>query len=213
MYGKTNLEFNQKRLKLANDLFDDTPWPDRHCNFFLKTDPFKNGHFWRRDGKSLLVVHDALTFALMRPGSIQVILAPIPDQREHIIERCGVRIAKAQAARNIPHPLLDDGVVRKDHIIMGVSTQPTYIAVFGYNTRPYTEDKVVNAPMADRVLIDDIGDRLTPIVLSAALQMLENKSGDLIMVSDIHGGQVPTDVPWISLEDAERHNAHFPWSK
>ena len=173
MSARINTE-NYLRMGLAKLLWRWEPHPSQRV--WLEDDSkTKIAACGRRWGKTEAAAIDASTLAIMRPGSVQMIVAPTYDQSRLIFNTIEQLMLGSPATRNIvkvtktPYPKMSIG----RSVIMARTADED-----GRNLRGHS---------ADRVIVDEAAYVKDSVILEVISPMLADKDGQLVMLSTPFG--------------------------
>ncbi len=163
-----------KRLKLAKKLFGWEPHPTQR-EWLLGRAPVKVAACGRRWGKTEACAVDVATFAVLNPGSRQMIVSPSYDQSriifnavEKFLFNCPVTIGRTRVLRT-PYPRLE-------------------IAGAEVTARTADEDgRGLRGHNADRVVVDEAAFVRDEVIDEVIAPMLADHNGLLVLVSTPFG--------------------------
>jgi len=162
------------RLRLAKGLWNWEPHPTQR-DWLLSSARTKVASCGRRWGKTEAAAIDAITFAVMRPGSTQMVVAPTYDQSRLIFSAVERLALASRATRRIakvtrtPYPRLTLG----GSVVMARTADED-----GRNLRGHS---------ADRVIIDEAAYVRDSVVTEVIAPMLADRNGSLVMISTPFG--------------------------
>lgn len=163
-----------QRLRMAKVLWGWEPHPTQR-DWLLCDARTKVASCGRRWGKTEAAAMDAATFALRRPGSTQIIVAPTYDQSRLIFNAVERFVLTSPITRNLakitrtPYPRLTLG----GSVIMARTADED-----GRNLRGHS---------ADRVIIDEAAYVRDSVVTEVIAPMLADRNGSLVMISTPFG--------------------------
>lgn len=162
------------RLRIARALWNWEPHPTQR-DWLLCDARTKVASCGRRWGKTEAAAIDAITFALTRPGSVQIIVAPTYDQSRLIfgtVERLALTSGAIRGLAKVtrtPYPRLTIG----GSVVMARTADED-----GRNLRGHS---------ADRVIIDEAAYVRDSVVTEVIAPMLADCNGRLVMISTPFG--------------------------
>ncbi len=165
---------NRLRLRIAKGLWQ---WEPHHTqrDWLLCDAQTKVASCGRRWGKTEAAAIDAITFALARPGSVQIVVAPTYDQSRLLFSTVERLALSSPATRRVvkitrtPYPKLTIG----RSVLMARTADED-----GRNLRGNS---------ADRVIIDEAAYVRDSVVTEVVAPMLADRNGSLVMISTPFG--------------------------
>lgn len=165
---------SRARLRLASGLWRWEPHPTQR-EWLLCDAGTKVASCGRRWGKTEAAAIDAITFAITRPGSRQIIVAPTYDQSRLIfdaVERFAMTSPVTRRLTSVtrtPYPRLT---------LAGAAVMARTADEDGRNLRGHS---------ADRVIIDEAAYVRDSVVTEVIAPMLADRNGSLVMISTPFG--------------------------
>lgn len=160
MYSLFTQEDNEKRLKLAKRL-GWTP-TQKQEEFFLRRDSLKNEAFDRREGKSTMIVYDALTCAILFP-------------HKQLISSAN------WAGSKIIQEKIDTLVEQNNDMLITVKRSNNKIELCGSIVFANRDTKGMHAA-TDRIFCDDAEIEVTTTWMQSALMSVAHSYGQVTML-------------------------------
>lgn len=162
------------RLRLARRLWNWEPHPTQR-EWLLSEARTKVASCGRRWGKTEAAAIDAITMAIARPGSRQIVVAPTYDQSRLIFDA----VERLAMASPVTRPLAKVARTPYPRLSLGGSTIMARTAdEDGRNLRGHS---------ADRVIIDEAAYVRDSVVTEVIAPMLADRNGSLVMISTPFG--------------------------
>ncbi len=162
------------RLALARALFGWRPHPGQK-EWLLDDSPVKVAACGRRWGKTEAEAVDAATFALARPGSVQMIVAPTYDQARLISDR-------------VERLLTDCPLTRR--LVSARRTPYPRLSVLNSTVSARSADdggRSLRGHRGDRVIVDEAAFVPGSVITDVLQPMLADTAGQLILISTPFG--------------------------